>query len=210
MKNNIVQFKYTKDEVRYMCDILERIRNKTPDRLFIEYDIDPLSIPVDLSKLVEKIGISTIAKDFTLLEKEQDVEEGTLIGAAISKGNDLAIFYKESDSLHRKKFTIAHELAHCCLDCPTNESNHIDYRIEPFVYNELYRPDELEKERRANIFAGNLLIPQKALEKVYKDMLIPSLSKLAEIFDVSVSVMAARLDHLKMPYYKDADIEIIL
>ena len=81
-----------------------------------EYDVSQKP-PVDISKLLENIGISTIAKDFSEIEHLMEADAGSILGAAFSNGNNLAIFYKKNESLHRKKFTIAHELAHCCLDC---------------------------------------------------------------------------------------------
>ena len=60
-----------------------------------------------------------------------EADAGSILGAAFSNGNNLAIFYKKNESLHRKKFTIAHELAHCCLDCPNDESSHIEFRLGP-------------------------------------------------------------------------------
>ena len=53
-----------------MCVILEKIKNKTPYELLTEYDI-PLKAPIDISSLLEKIGISTIANDFTEVEKSK-------------------------------------------------------------------------------------------------------------------------------------------
>lgn len=184
-----------------MCTVLAKIRNKEPYELLSEYNIsfDP---PIDLSQLLDNIGISTIAKDFAEIEKLKGVPSGSILGAAFSNNNDLAIFYKKSDSLHRKKFTIAHELAHCCLDCPTDESSHIQYRTDNTDLLPL--ADNLKKEERANIFAGKLLIPKKTLITYYNKLIIPSLTELAKIFDVSISVMAARLDYLRIPYYKDS------
>lgn len=206
--NNIVNFyKCTKDKRGViMCMILEKIRNKTPYELMEEYNI-PMTPPINISLLLDKIGISVIAKDFSEIEKITKSESGSILGAAFSNDDDLAIFYKKSDQLHRKKFTIAHELAHCCLDCPENESSHIEFRLEPFVN---ISEEDLQKERRANIFAGQLLIPKEALLSCYDKMIIPSLTELAKIFEVSSSVMAARLDYLKKPYYKDSITETII
>lgn len=201
--NNIINYKptYKRYGGDHMCTILTKIRNKEPYELLSEYNIsfDP---PIEISKLLENIGISTIAKDFSEIEKLKGVPHGSILGAAFSNDNDLAIFYRKSDSLHRKKFTIAHELAHCCYDCPNDESSHIQYRTDN---NELVKlSDDVAKEKRANIFAGKLLIPKKTLITYCNKLIIPSLTELAKIFDVSVSVMMARLDYLKLPYYKDS------
>lgn len=189
-----------------MCMVLEKIRNKTPYELLEEYNI-PLTPPIDIATLLERIGISSIAKDFSQIEDIAEVERGSILGAAFSSGEDLAIFYKSSDTYHRKKFTIAHELAHCCLHCPENVSDHVQYRLQPYFQ---LSKEELQREKEANIFAGHLLIPADVLLEYYNKMVIPSLTELAKIFDVSTSVMAARLDYLEMAYYKDSVTESII
>lgn len=40
--------------------------------------------------------------------------------------HNLAIFYKKSDSLQNKEFTIARELGYCCLHCSKDESDLIE------------------------------------------------------------------------------------
>lgn len=195
---NIVMFsKYTSEKrCCNMCEILKRIRNKTASDLLKEYDIknEP---PIDISLLLEKIGISLIAKDFSTLEKNSNYENNSILGAAISKDDDLAIFYKENDTYHRKIFTIAHELGHCCKHSENLKIEHIELR----TVNSMDR-----HEIEANIFAGELLIPYTALKNIYDDFLIPSLKYLSKIFNVSTNVMAARLDYLNLSYYKDIDI----
>lgn len=209
---NILDYKYYSQRIKskhggeFMCTILRKIRNKDPYELLRDYGIST-SPPVDIAGLLDKIGISTIAKDFTEMEEANKLPNGAILGAAFSNGNSLAIFYKKSESLHRKKFTIAHELAHCCLHCPTDESSHIELRLSPFIN---LSKNAYKKERECNIFAGQLLIPKETLIEHYEKMIVPSLTKLAEIFDVSTSVMAARLDYLNLPYFKDSQTEIII
>lgn len=202
--DNIISYSRLKQKKKslggdFMCTILKKIRNKDPFELLSEYSVS-LTPPIDISKLLESIGISTIAKDFTEIEESIGVKSGSILGAAFSNGNDLAIFYKKDESLHRKKFTIAHELAHCCLDCPNDESSHIEFRLEASMK---LSEDEIKKEKRANIFAGQLLVPKISLIDYYKKMIVPSLTELSKIFDVSTSVMSARLDLLRLPYFKD-------
>lgn len=202
MDNNILDFIIAKEKrMVFMCTILEKIRYKNPTELLTEYHIDP-EPPIDISALLTNIGISTISKDFSEIETQAEIKNGSILGATISNGENLIIFYKKSSSWHRKKFTIAHELAHCCLDCPTNETRHIELRLESILSLNL-GDDIIRKEQRANIFAGELLIPENSLIQKYNQMLVPSLKELAIIFDVSTSVMAARLEHLNLAYYKD-------
>lgn len=179
-----------------MCEILKRIKNKTASDLLKEYHIKS-EPPIDIALLLENIGISLISKDFSNLEKQSGYENNSILGAAISKDDDLAIFYKENDTYHRKIFTIAHELGHCCRHSENLKIEHIELRT-------LDCPNQHEME--ANIFAGELLIPYNILKDIYDDFLIPSLKSLSKIFNVSTNVMAARLDYLNLSYYKDTDI----
>lgn len=192
MKNNIIKF-ITKEGI-VMCTILERIKNKTAIELLQEYNIK-LSPPIDLASLLENIGISVIAKDFTEIEQKCGYGKGTIMGVTLSKGDDLAIFYNKNDTYHRKIFTIAHELGHCCKHSDNLKISHIELRTS------MTDLDEYEKD--ANIFAGELLIPKDVLEATYKKFIFPSLKALSDIFGVSTNVMAARLDYLGLDYFKD-------
>lgn len=87
------------------------------------------------------------------------------------------------------------------MHCSNDEAEHIWYGKD--VNCKLDKDNE-QIEEQANIFAGELLIPEESLNKYYNRMIVPSLSTLAEIFRVSTSVMVARLDYLRKPYFKDA------
>lgn len=194
MKDNIIEFYVPKEKkVMFMCVILEKIKDKTPYELLKKYNI-PLKPPIDISTLLEKIGISTIAKDFTEIENIIGINTGSILGAAMSKGDNLAIFYKKTDTYNRKIFTIAHELGHCCKHSENLKISHIQFRTDTL-------PNAHETE--ANIFAGELLIPEEVLRPIYDEFIIPSLKGLSDIFGVSTNVMAARLDYLNLVYFKD-------
>ena len=75
--------------------------------------------------------------------------------------------------------------------------NHLELR------NEFFNKDN-KKERAANIYAGELLIPDESLKKIYDRLLLPSLKTLSEIFDVSTAVMRERLEEAELNYYNDA------
>ena len=122
MNNNIIMiFERTGDT---MCKILEKLRDKTPENLLKEYQIS-LVPPIDISLLMQRIGIKEIPFDFTELEKLMNLETGDIIGTVFAKNDELGIFYKASDSLNRQRFTIAHEIAHCCLDTDALKTNRV-------------------------------------------------------------------------------------
>ena len=82
---------------------------------------------------------------------------------------------------------------HCCLHIKDYDRPHIEFRLAD--------EEKDRKEKDADIFAGELLIPLKRLRKVYTDLTVPTSSALASSFVVSISVMEARLDYLKISYY---------
>lgn len=182
----------------FMCEILKKLNGKTASELLKEYNI-PLSPPIDISLLLSRIGISEIPSDFTEIENILNYRPGDILGIIYAKNNKLGIFYRETDSINRKRFTMAHEIAHCCLHSNSLEERHIELRNANTEYD--------EKEMDANIFAGELLIPRDVLIGIHRQFLVaPPLSTLSKIFCVSTNVMAARLDYLNMPYIKDTTI----
>lgn len=191
MNNNVIKFStYRKDDK--MCKTLEKIHGKTPDELLMEYGVYD-TIPIDLESLVKSIGISVLPMNFTKLEKR--LKRNDILGLVLTSGNDAAIFYRETDGINRIRFTIAHELAHCCNIDPNNNEPHIEYRLD--------EKDKDADEKKMDIFAGELLIPFHKLKEEYMKMSLPNSVDLAKRFQVSVSVMEARLDYLKISYYSE-------
>lgn len=174
-----------------MCTVLKKIRNKSAIELLEEYGLDKTA-PIDIEQLLRAIGISAIGKDFSELEKRLDKPKGSILGMLLSSGNNAAIFYRKDDSYNRRRFTIAHELAHA-INHSDNEP-HIEYRMAEKEMEE----DPVEKN--ANIVAGEILIPLPLLKKEYLKLDIPSSTVLANIFKVSQNVMEARLKYLKIFY----------
>lgn len=191
--NNIYFFKQQKRNKK-MPKILKEIQKVTPDELFLKYGVCTAP-PIRIDELLDKIGISVIEQDFKEVEEISGYDVGSILGAAISNGDDVGIFYKKGMPQKALRFTIAHEFAHCCLDCKQDEISHLEFRMD--------NSENDEKELKANEFAGKLLVPEKTLRQVYKRFLVPSLSALADIFEVPVNIMKERLEFLELPYFKD-------
>ena len=198
-------------EERTMCKILDKIKGKSADELLSQYYTSG-ELPIDVVEIAKNIGIELGSINFTKLEsqplfKNMVKENGHILGAVYISGEKLQIVYQDSFNddcylenisevdkkkklMQRQRFTIAHEIAHCCLHIE-NEKCHIEYRTEEMNFNN-------SSEREANIFAGELLIPFAPLK-----IIIYSLFKktvpiylLAEYFFVSKHVMEARLNYL--------------
>lgn len=199
MNNNIIYFNSAKEkEGINLCKILKEIQNLSPSELLSKYKIST-EPPIDISGLLQNIGIRYVETDFKKAEENSGYEKNSILGATIVDNEDVIIFLKNTDSINRKRFTIAHELAHCCKDYDTLKNDHIELRNDGVAMS--------GKEFDANVFAGKLLIPKKSLLRIYEKLLVPSLSTLSSIYNVSSNVMAARLDYLNLPYLKDINID---
>lgn len=197
-----------------MCKILKELHGKTADYILEKYGAKN-EYPVDITSIAENIGIKLGSTDFTELEKKDSLksfvqEKGHILGSVRAKGDELSIRYhnalpnnpdfdnlseedKKDKLIRRQRFTIAHEIAHCCLDMPIDkDSSHIEYRTE----QKDYKKDP--KEIKANIFAGELLIPLNVLKDlclIFDNKI--SISLFSDLFKVSRHVLEARLDYLK-------------
>jgi Zn-dependent peptidase ImmA (M78 family) len=159
--------------------------------------------------LVEACGFSRPAVDVDLIAKRlglkivyADLGEN-VSGLLISKGDEFIIAVQEKDGSKRKRFTIAHEIAHFHLrhQFEPGEHVHVDrgHLITPRNSRSSTGVDS--KEIEANQFAACLLMPSKLLLKSIKALKVASLcddhvEKLAEEFDVSEQAMTIRLSTL--------------
>ena len=179
---------------------LEKLRDKTPEELLREAGITGVS--VDLEKLLNYWDVSAMPVKFSDFEEYQTYKElggeKEILGAiVVDTDGSLCIFYNETDTPNRQRFTVAHELAHACIDYENLMKNGINFR---------YEDDTLcNNEIAMNTFAGELLIPTNALKAIFKrfphvavDNLPDDILKdLADIFAVSINVMRERLKVFK-------------
>jgi Zn-dependent peptidase ImmA (M78 family) len=142
-------------------------------------------LPVNMSIILEGYG-------FQYLEVESFPEK---LDALFIFNNGISYAaVNKNHHLHRKKFSLAHELGHKLM-------NHdVNYYKSSFTIDNPPNKDEHHKledifEKEANIFAGELLVPLNMLKSEFKKSQdIPSLSR---IFEVSQEVMSIRIkDHM--------------
>lgn len=190
MKGKIIKLNLQTKEYNIVCEILKKIHGKIAEELLTEYNVYD-TLPIDLETLAWNIGISVLPMDFSILESKLGKKD--ILGLVLTSGDNAAIFYRKIDSLNRIRFTIAHELAHCCYLYPAMKEPYIEYRLDES------NKDAHEKEM--DIFAGKLLIPLSKLKEVYMNMSFPTSTALAKKFAVSTQVMEARLNYLKISHY---------
>lgn len=163
------------------------------------------------SKLIEKFGLTKPPINVEGIAVSLGLEvipyafDDDISGALIIQKSKSVIGYNPQHSRKRKRFTIAHELAHYLLHNTESESLFIDKDfIAKYRSATNYTPRELKQERQANAFAAELLMPRKILlaslkEDEYKDLPEPELiDELAKLFDVSVPAMTIRLSNLNI------------
>jgi Zn-dependent peptidase ImmA (M78 family) len=133
--------------------------------------------PVDPISLARGLGLEVFFVEFS-------VEDQNISG--FYDADDDAIFVNKDEFPLRQTFTIAHELGHKLLHEEWAKS--VDYRILLREQTEDAKRDP--REREANTFAANLLVPRFMLDEYWPHLDVKALSRL---FAVSVPVIENRL-----------------
>jgi Zn-dependent peptidase ImmA (M78 family) len=149
--------------------------------------------PVNVQLVAKRLGLKVVH-----VELGEDIS-----GLLISKGDSTVIAIQQNDPPNRKRFTIAHEIAHFHLrhQFEPGEHVHVDrgHLITPRNSRSSTGLDS--KEIEANQFAACLLMPSKLLMRSIKSLKVTSLrddhvAKLADEFEVSEQAMTIRLSTL--------------
>ena len=175
-----------------MCKLSD-LANKSVNEILDMANVSIDEIPRDLDRLLKGLKIIATEMDFTKLEEilVYNVREwGSILGAVAVNDGDVGIFYRLGSTENRIRFTVAHELAHCCLHSDSLANGHILMRYDG------YFPDE--EEVRTNDFASELLMPAHLLRAEYKSDIKPRLLDLAKKYHVSLPVMEIRLLRLSL------------
>jgi Zn-dependent peptidase ImmA (M78 family) len=131
------------------------------------------SLPVDPAKIAKAMGIRIFENPSLSLSRQLvPADNGTM-----------SIHINPTDSLVRKRFTVAHELGHVCR-------GHGPRPREDNTAYSLYNYDPIERD--ANLFAAALLMPESAV-RYFLDVGL-SLGGLSEKFKVSAQAMRIRLE----------------
>jgi Zn-dependent peptidase ImmA (M78 family) len=141
------------------------------------------TVPTDLKIICERLGLEFVELD------DPNESDGAVL--EMEEGLRVAMLNRAKPFV-RARFTLAHELGHIFLNHDKREF------YDPEVARE-WGEDALEnakpaKEREADAFASELLIPMEQLKK-YQSQL-KDLDKLAGIFQVSKHAMSIALANL--------------
>jgi len=151
----------------------------------VHYDVN-LEGTINLNEIAKKLG-------FTI--KEAKFKKGAnhkIISGAISvnnQENEKLIYVNADEPYYRKRFTIAHEIAHYYLEYKDTEKDieNIDFRSN--------MNSNKESELRANKFAAALLMPKATILALKKD-LNNNLNLISSIMQVSTKSIKKRFEEL--------------
>lgn len=127
-------------------EIEEKVRD-----LLEKHGVDEAPVPVEV--IARREGLQIISSPFG----------GDVSGALLRSGDVAGIAVNASQSPVRRRFTIAHELAHYLLDHRPDE-DHIDWEFTVLRRDELTSRGTDMREIEANAFAANLLMPKDFLQ----------------------------------------------
>ncbi|EKM6409791.1 ImmA/IrrE family metallo-endopeptidase [Pseudomonas aeruginosa] len=137
------------------------------------------SIPVDPFKIAQMAGARVLA--------DHDMPHQDLSGSFTLEGNVPTIRFNPEDARVRQRFTVAHEIAHWALQHgPAMRDNARNYSSSTAYY----------RERDANTFAAELLMPQEVVEWMVYSKNMTDVQEMAILLDVSGAAMHYRLQNL--------------
>jgi Zn-dependent peptidase ImmA (M78 family) len=159
---------------------IEDIANTTRQLSGADSDV----LEVDVLKIAERLGVAVEVVDF----EDQNVYAQLLRHGA--PGADFTIQVARADGPRRRRFSIAHELAHSVLHADGDEDHFVEYRQELGRYN----PDQLYKEVQANMFASALLLPKDKVMLMWEST--RDIDRVAQAFAVSKEAAFLRIRNL--------------
>lgn len=155
------------------------------------------------SEVLTRHNLTTVPIDPVLLASREGIKvnnarfsDDNLAGMIVKRGEDISILVNSDDPPYRKRFTIAHELAHHFLHLMV-DGEYVDKEANLFRQHpgeERPTTPERRREIQANMFAASLLMPEDEVRRYWQER--PSIEDLARIFNVSEEAMGYRVDAL--------------
>lgn len=144
------------------------------------------------------IPVVAIAKnnDLEIIESDIPSLDGKPVGGMLAHiRGEWVILIQASDSLVRKRFTIAHEMGHFLLHFG-------DEFLDTWDQGDYFTSaTDDEKEKEANIFASHLLLPETRVRELWPAC--SSVEEAARKFEVSEVIMVHRLQSLGLLHHED-------
>jgi Zn-dependent peptidase ImmA (M78 family) len=142
-------------------------------------------VPVRVGDIARDLGIPVVFD--TSLTKDV---AGKIVKESVGSPSGYRIYVNGNDTTRRRRFSLAHEIAHYIL--------HRDLIGDGLIDDALYR-SKLGGgyERQANRMAADILMPAGLVRGLYRGGMI-SFARLSEILDVSEEAIRIRLSELRL------------
>lgn len=159
------------------------------------------SFPVKVGSIANALGLNVYLTN--------DLPPNTSGSIVHEKDGNYSIYVKEGQSPQRQRFTIAHEIGHFVehgdelnpgqeIISPLTKKPPVLHRKE----KEAISVDDKSKEKEADDFAANLLMPEVEFKKVWDKA--NTLSEVASYFGVSQMAANIRGIILKLGYFDES------
>jgi len=162
-------------------EVLEKVKQKASKVLSDNHIIEPF---VNVFDIADEAGLSI---------EYRKMPQGNTDVSGFFDSKTRTIYVNVDNSIARRTYTVAHELGHYFLGHQPDE-----YGL--YRRNNSYSGTKEEKEKEADCFAANLLMPEGMVRKELKEypFLKSSIQLLADRFGVSSSAMTYRLINLRI------------
>lgn len=145
------------------------------------------SQPVDLESLLKKLGVKFST------EAMVDGESGRIEKCG---PGEYRIVVNSREGAQRRRFTIAHELAHYLLHRDLLETGHLDRLYGAYASDNPSAPFSPSHEVQANQMAANILMPSKLIKQLHESG--KTVDEIASKLEVSPAAMRIRFKTLNL------------
>ena len=153
-----------------------------------------LSVPIPVQEIaVDTVGLLVDETPDPRTKMRRGTEPPYVVSGLLLYAEQ-EVWLREADHLHRKRFSLAHELGHARLHCARVGADTDVFACGEKQIAETWETDD-EAERQANAFAAELLLPTSlVMPRVTRvDIAMSVVLGLAQEFDVSPVCMAIRV-----------------
>ena len=149
----------------------------------IEFEFNQL--PIQVLDIARALGITVLKYSQVKKDKLKPKESGTTVFI----GDKIYIIYRDSESIQRCRFTIAHELGHILLGHKLTENR----------YFRKFDTTKPEIETEADMFASRLLAPACVLWGLN----LHTADEIAKVCNISKKAAQARADRMATLYKRN-------
>lgn len=156
---------------------------------------------IKVKKLKPPIDIFKLIKEYAVLEIENNIPF-EFDGLCFFKQGKPSIILNGDISVSRQKFTLAHELGHILIPghkniiaCNAEKTNNMDFSDDDSLHWEY-----LAKEREANTFASEVLMPSDWIKELVENLksFQDIIKKVTELTDLSIQAITIKvIKHMK-------------